>query len=162
MTRSFATLALPAPDADAVRRRFVAARVDPALVRQMPQALEVKDFDDGPAYEGYLWDFLEGKRVVTEPEIWGAVAGAERLYAMSDLHSAERVRLPEGFPRGTVLRASAEVLRAGLAYLPEDLYLFDDSFTWAAALTHEDVDGTRFCLWSGREWKFHSAPAELV
>jgi hypothetical protein len=71
---------------------------------------------------------------------------------MWDLHASNRVRLPEyfRFPRGTVLEADPGTLRAGLQHLPEDLYLFDASSAWTAALTREDVDGTRVCLWSGR------------
>jgi hypothetical protein len=143
---------LSAAQADVTRDQFITARVDPELVRKIPGALEIKQFSDGPAYDGYLWDFLAGKRVVSEEAVWDAVAGLEQVYAMWDLHSAERVRIPGyfRFPRGTIIRTDPETLSRGLEYLPEDLYVFDESCGWAVVVTHEYIDGTRFCLCSGR------------
>ena len=108
-------------------------------------------FSDGLAYEGYLWDFLAEKRVVGEAELWRLVSGIPDVYAMWDLHSAERVRIPNYFqlPRGTVIRSDPATLCRGLEYLPEDLYIFDESLTWGYALTHEYLDDRRLCVWSG-------------
>ena len=70
---------------------------------------------------------------------------------MWDVHSTERVRVPDyfKFPKGTVLRGDPRALQRGLKYLPEDLYLFEDACDWAGALTHERVARGRYCVWSG-------------
>jgi hypothetical protein len=142
--------ALPPDDADVVRHRFVAERVDMGKAKAK-EHLRLEARPDGPAYRGYLWDFLAGSEVITEDQIWRRVEAVPHLLAMWDLHSKDRVWTPNHFkfPKGTVLRAGPATLRRGLEYLPEDLYLFDDSCSWAGALTHEWIDDVRFCLWAG-------------
>jgi hypothetical protein len=144
---------LPTSMAEEVRRSFNAARLDPRYAREAADALRLHEFSDGPAYTGYLWDFLADKRVVRDDELWDLVRPLASVYVMWDLHSVERVLIPDDFrfPRGTVMNASPGVIQRGLEYLPEDLYLFDSSYSWAGALTHEYVEDARFCLWSGDE-----------
>jgi hypothetical protein len=104
-------------------------------------------------YTGYLWDLLVDKHSVTEAKLWRSVeTTASIIYVMWDLHSADRVRVPGyfKFPLGTVARATPEQVRGGLKYLPEDLYVFDQTMAWAGALTHECIgDEQRYCVWSG-------------
>lgn len=35
--------------------------------------------------------------------------------------------------------------------IPEDLYVFDDSFSWCVIFTHDAIDGERYCLLGRRE-----------
>lgn len=35
---------------------------------------------------------------------------------------------------------------SNLTYLPEDIYIFDKSFKWTIILTHEEVEGERYCF----------------
>jgi hypothetical protein len=141
---------LPPGDADDVRSRFVAERVDTETA-EAKQHLRLEPRPDGLVYRGYLWDFLASSEVASEDEIWRRVESVPHLLAMWDLHSKDRVWTPDyfKFPKGTVLRADPATLRRGLKYLPEDLYLFDDSCSWAGVLTHEWIDDKRFCLWAG-------------
>lgn len=142
---------VPAAVAEDLRERFVDVRVDPRYADEAAEALRPVRFSDGPAYKGYLWDFLSDKEVVSVDELWRRVRPVPEVYAMWDLHSVEGVRIPNyfQFPRGTVIRTDPATLRCGLEYLPEDLYIFDETLKWAGALTHEFVDDSRFCLWSG-------------
>jgi hypothetical protein len=142
---------VPREDAERIRATFVEKRLDQQYAEQAAEALRLHQFSDGLAYTGYLWDFLVDKHVVTEEEVWDGVGPAPEIYAMWDLHSAERIRTPDyfRFPKGTVLRTDPATLRGGIDYLPEDLYIFDATCSWAAALTHECVDERRFCIWSG-------------
>lgn len=142
---------VPPEDAEQLRATFVARRLDPQHAEQAAEALRLHQFSDGLAYTGYQWDFLVDKHVVSEDEVWHRVEPLPEVYAMWDLHSAERIRTPDyfKFPRSTVLQTDPATLRRGTEYLPEDLYIFDATCTWAGALTHEWVDDQRFCLWSG-------------
>jgi len=144
---------LPSGQAARIRTSFSAARLDPQHELEAADALRLREFSDGLAYTGYLWDFLADKRVVREHELWEIIDSLDYVQVMWDLHSVDRVRIPNyfRFPRGTVISAPPHVIRRGLEYLPEDLYLFDSTYNWAAALTHEYLDDTRFCLWSGGE-----------
>lgn len=100
-------------------------------------------------YEGYLWDYFVSPVVVSER---AAPAEIERapsdVYVMWDLHAGDRVASPDyfRFPLGTVLRVRPSRLLAGQRWLPEDLYVFDDSMAWSVALTHEWIDDARYCL----------------
>jgi hypothetical protein len=133
-----------------LRDRFVEHRVDHAHAK-MQAGLRLRQFADGLAYAGYLWDYLIDKRPLSEPELWQALAEIPDLYAMGDIHSSELVRVQRDFllPKGAVVHAEVQTLRAGLNFLPEDLYLFDESCAWAAVLTHEELGEGRFCVWSG-------------
>lgn len=147
-----AAITFVAPDdAERLRATFTHKRLDPQHAERAKEALRPQQFSDGLAYTGYLWDFLVDKHVVSEDEVWNGLEPLPEVYAMWDLHSSERFRMPDyfRFPRGTVVHAGPATLRRGVAYLPEDLYIFDATCDWAAALTHEWVDDRRFCLWSG-------------
>jgi hypothetical protein len=151
----------PPEDAEHLRATFVSRRLDPRHAEQAAEALRLRQFPDGLAYTGYLWDFLADKHVVSEEEVWRDLEPVSELYAMWDLHSSERIRTPDyfKFPKATVLRTDSATLRRGLEYLPEDLYIFDATCAWAAALTHEWVDDRRFCLWSGDRARIATADA---
>jgi hypothetical protein len=86
--------------------------------------------------------------VISESAALQQLGLASDLIAMWDLHAPSRVATPDYFklPYGTVLRAPGELIIDGMAWLPEDLYLFDDSLRWTIALTHEWVDGERYCV----------------
>jgi hypothetical protein len=145
-----AVVILTPSEAHAVRARLVEARLDPEWKGEGPDQLELRPFDDGLSYTGYLWDYLADKEVVEEEEVWRRVDRMPTVLAMWDIHSTERVRIPNyfRFPKGTVLRSQPKIIKEGLGYLPEDLYLFDESCGWVGALTHEWVDGKRYCVWS--------------
>ena len=48
-----------------------------------------------------------------------------------------------------MLELSYKDLMQGEEFLPEDIYIFDCSFDWTIVLTHEDIDGQRYCLKCG-------------
>jgi len=150
---------VPSAEAEGLRARFIERRLDSQDAEQASHALRLRRFSDGLAYTGYLWDFLMDKHVVSEETLWQNLQCASDVYAMWDLHSTERIRIPDyfKFPRATVIQTTPATLRRGLAYLPEDLYIFDESCSWSAALTHEWPDDRRFCLWSGTPSDFEAS-----
>jgi hypothetical protein len=147
-----ATRLLPPSEASEWRERLIEARLDPALAEDAASALELRDFSDGQAYSGYLWDFLRDKEIISEATLWRRVAQVSKIIVLWDLHSIERVLSPRNhqFPRGTVIKTDAPTLYRGLPYLPEDIYIFDESLQWVGALTHEGLEERR-CIWSGTE-----------
>ncbi len=138
-----AVTCLPLEASDALRAKFLAAFVDMSRPR-FPELIECRQhFKDGDFYTGYLWDFLSNFTLVTEEQVWANVATIDaEINAMWDLHSSERILVPGywNFPRHAVLKGSPTVIRDGASFLPEDLYLFDETFVWCAALTHEYSD----------------------
>ena len=143
---------LPLDEARRRRSEVMFHRIDADVMGRAMDALHIKQFPDREAYAGYLWDFLDTKRVVSEDELWAFVMCVPQVYAMTDLHSSELVRVDGDYVlgEGEIVEAEPVTLRRGLPFLPEDLYMFDATYSWVAALTHEEVDGDRFCLISGR------------
>ena len=105
-------------------------------------------YNDGLFYSGYLWDCL--KHVETKSDFFCKefLSAKDRLYLFWDLHSSERVPFWEGrniFPLESVLRFDFAEYAALKGKLPEDVYIFDDSFLWSIVFTHEsDSKGRAF------------------
>jgi hypothetical protein len=135
-----------------IRDRFISEFIDQGDPLFDESILQRHDFPDGKAYTGYLWDFIGARALVSEGELWARVTRREWIYAMWDIHSSNRILIKDywRFPKNSILVGQPpELIREGQAYLPEDLYLFDDSYAWVAATTHDEIDGERFCLWAG-------------
>lgn len=109
-------------------------------------------FSDGRCYTGYLWDCLLNPSIISEYEADQLLQEKRRVFIMWDIHSCERILIPEywKFPKSRVLYADAW-LESFKDDLPEDLYLFDDTLSWSVIYTHEtDVEGNRYCLFIDR------------
>jgi len=141
---------LPEDQSDRLRSGFVKRFVDVDHPGYKENVAQLQTYADGDAYVGYLWDYLVTKVVVTCDELRRKLDAAHLVNVMWDVHSAQRVRDPDYFkwPKSTVLRGSVAVMCRGAAFLPEDIYVFDETLTWTAALTHEWLDDTRYCLWA--------------
>jgi hypothetical protein len=139
-------------EAGRVRERFLDAFIDEDAPRFDETIRRRVAFSDGMAYTGYLWDFIKGRVLIDEVDLWERVDRRGWVYVMWDVHSSDRILIDDywRYPKESVLigRPPA-VIEAGQRFLPEDLYLFDDSFAWVAAVTHDEIDGRRFCLWAG-------------
>ena len=108
-------------------------------------------FIDGYCYLGYLWDHIINPIIIAEEDIAQKAADLSRIYVFWDIHSCERILIKNywKFDRDAVLKMNMATLLQGEGYLPEDIYIFDESFTWTFIKTHEDIRGMRFCLKAG-------------
>ncbi len=117
---------LPAPDAEDVRRRF-----ETAFLRA---GIEV----------AHMWGGLRDRQRVSLARLWATVAAAEVVHVMWDPPGDDRIGhlCDRVFGPFAVLECRVVDLERGVDWLPDDLYLFDESYTWSAIFTHEsDVDG---------------------
>jgi hypothetical protein len=73
------------------------------------------------------------------------------VYAMWDIHSRERILIPNywKYPKAAILRGMGSDLLPAAPELPEDLYLFDDSLEWTLITTHENDGRRRLCFAAG-------------
>lgn len=67
---------------------------------------------------------------------------------MWDIHSCDKILIPNywKFPKTQVLYTDGwkEIFKNDL---PEDIYVFDETFCWSVVYTHEtDEDDKRYCL----------------
>lgn len=101
------------------------------------------EYKQGKFYFGYLWDTLrEYKRVKRNEDLnFLDNLRENKVYVMSDLHSKERLGNAEFllpfFPINLIIVAKLNDVLPSLAALPQDVYIFDDSFSWYLILTHE-------------------------
>ncbi|MBP2658661.1 MAG: hypothetical protein H6Q69_1693 [Firmicutes bacterium] len=102
-------------------------------------------------YTGYLWECLIGAKCINFKEFDSYRSAIKEVLAFWDIHSKEKIWIPEywKFGKDTVLKLTFEDLMDNLEYLPEDIYIFDETLQWTLILTHEDVDGERICEKSG-------------
>lgn len=106
-------------------------------------------FSDGLRYTGYLWDCLFRRERVSYNYIMNQLEkSVNPIYVFWDIHSCDRIRKKNywKYPIDSVLCISPAEIQAVVQTLPEDCYFFDDSFSWAFALTHEELKpGKRLC-----------------
>jgi len=129
------------PDSESAewRQRYIAAFIDTSSSFYQERIASVFQFKDGPAYDGYLWDCLQGYQQISKEELNRRLLMHEIVMVFWDIHSAERIRVPNywRFPKAAVLRLQSNALEAAFEYLPEDIYIFDHSVTWTLITTHE-------------------------
>lgn len=106
-------------------------------------------FSDGLCYTGYLWDCLKNPHILSETEADRILQKKNNVYIMWDIHSCDRILIPHywKYPKASVLSVQ-EWSDSFKNDLPEDIYLFDDSFSWSAVFTHEtDEENNKYCLY---------------
>ena len=96
-------------------------------------------------YTDYMWDILKNKEV-----IWGAEA-EKRLQEQGEIFLMwdDNRFIPLQFPyaRKGVLRLTFAEFQSQESIFPDDVYFFDESYSWAIALTHTYQEEGRWCLW---------------
>lgn len=109
----------------------------------------LKKYSDGLYYSGYLWDCLQKPNVISESKADCILQGKKNIYIMWDLHSNDKVLIPNywKFPKNSILYYEKWFADCK-EELPEDIYVFDDSFNWSVIYTHEELKpGKRYCLY---------------
>ena len=112
---------------------------------------------DGMFYEGYLWDCIDNLQPVTFDDFNRRLKERNgSVMVMWDLHSHDKIHIPDywKFEKSAVLSVDTFILAEGLAHLPEDLYIFDESLSWTLVATHEyRQDDSRICAIACRNLK---------
>lgn len=106
-------------------------------------------FRDGLCYVGYLWDCLINPQSISENEATQILQGKRKIFIMWDIHSCERILIPHywKYPKTRIL-FTHQWFDALKSDLPEDIYVFDDTFRWSVIFTHEtDMKGNRYCIY---------------
>ena len=105
-------------------------------------------FSDGFCYIGYLWDCIKHPMIISEAEATKVLKNKRNIYIMWDIHTCERIFIPNywKYPKLSIILSKTwteELCKE----LPEDIYFFDETFSWSIIFTHEtDIKGNRYCL----------------
>ncbi len=140
---------LDAARSDKLRYKYIQNFVDTAKDYYIKNIEHKTLFCDGLYYIGYLWDCLKKPKAVSAAEATRILLEKQNIYIMWDIHSCERIFIPNYWkhPKTSVLSVNSwsDSLKSNL---PEDIYLFDDTFRWSIIFTHEtDGENNPFCLY---------------
>ena len=129
-----------------IRQRFMESFLDTSsddLHKDYFNNRILKTFD-GLFYTGYFWDIFKNPKIVDEEEIFNYLNKlSSNIYVLWDNNIYCR---DVKYPYFSVLKISCQEFKSILPSLPLDYYLFDESFSWVFALTHEDIGGKRYCV----------------
>lgn len=142
-------IVLNALKSDELRYKYIQSFVDSTSNYYIENIERKTRFCDGLCYVGYLWDCLIDPKVITESEATQILEGKMGIFIMWDIHSCERILIPNywKYPKTRVLYTN-KWLDAMKSDLPEDVYIFDDTFSWSVVFTHEtDTKGDRYCIY---------------
>lgn len=135
---------------DILRDKYINAFVDTNSPYFKENIEQKTMFCDGLCYTGYLWDSLIVTVMITEAEADRLLQEKQNVFVMWDIHSCERILIPNywKFPKSSILFAGVWLENFKSA-LPEDVYIFDETFSWSVIYTHEtDSKDNRYCLYT--------------
>lgn len=149
-------IVLDSKESDALRCKYIKEFVNTASSYYKENIERTTMFKDGSCYTGYLWDCFLNPSVISESEADRILGEKRKIYIMWDIHSCERIFIPDywKFPKAKLLCADTwtETVKGDL---PEDIYIFDDTFSWSVVYTHEtDEKNNRYCLFVGASAEF--------
>jgi hypothetical protein len=133
-------------EADGLRQRFVERFVDTDKIGWRRILESTREYVDGVAYVGYLWDALARWERMSEQEAIEELESSEGIWIVFwDVNTAEYIHVPNywKFPKSAILRGSPGILAAGRELLPEDVYFVPEGFAYALVLTHEHDESGR-------------------
>lgn len=121
----------------------------------------LKQYPDGLCYDGYLWDCLKIDYSLRETTMEQAILylkNKSRVFVMWDIFSKYRVPikriLSDDYPKDTIIEIDSLELCQVIQnewcnqdvtkgkYLPEDIYVFDNTMNWYVVFTHEGYESS--------------------
>lgn len=143
---------LDSKKSDVLRGNYIRNFVDTDSTYYKENIEQKTMFSDGLCYTGYLWDCLLKPSIILENKAEQILQEKRKIFIMWDIHSCDRILVPDywKFPKTKVLYADAwaETFKDDL---PEDIYVFDGTFSWSVIYTHEtDLINNRYCLFVER------------
>jgi hypothetical protein len=98
-------------------------------------------------YSGYLWEVFINKEVKDEACLVNYIQALDKVNVIWDNNLF--VREYARFPKNSLIEMSGNEFLEIIPTFPEDIYVFDDTYSWAISFTHEsNLDNSRFCLFS--------------
>lgn len=132
-----------------IRQQYIRSFVNTHSCYYRDRIEKKTEFSDGLHYDGYLWDCLLNPEIITESKAAQILNAVKNIFIMWDIHSCDRILIPNywKYPKTSVLVVNEWQAKMAKE-LPEDIYLFDDSFSWSVVYTHEtDTKGNRYCIY---------------
>lgn len=137
------------------RKQFIDTFVDKDSKYYQRNVARLYDDLEGKYYLGFMWECLKDKTTVAEEDIDNEIKYKQKIYVMWDINSSWSVLIDDywKFGKDNILQMDFHSLMEGEGFLPEDIYIFDDSMTWCVAKTHDYINGKRYCVKCGENIK---------
>jgi len=133
---------------DRIRNFYCSSFFDIESEGYIEEIEKMHKYLDGYCYNGYLWDYLSRPEIIEELCLIEKIREVAEVYILWDIHSCEKIFIEDywKFEKDDILLLSGNLLVETLDIFPEDVYIFDASFTWTMILTHEYSENKRYCL----------------
>ena len=139
-------------EADQLIQRYISRFIDMDSNYYKEYIATYKKFSDGWFYIGYLWDCLKNRKMIREEKAMLRACVNSSVFVFWDLHSSVDMGAQgywKKFQRPLVLSLKYGDLPSGRQYLPDDVYIFDETYSWTLVFTHEYISGQqRVCYWA--------------
>lgn len=124
-----------------LREKFINSFINKESNYYKSNILNEEMFSDGMCYRGYLWDCLHHCKNISLRESLTFLETKKNIYIMWDIHSKDRIFIPNywKYPKHSILLIESWS-ECFLEDLPEDIYLFDETFSWCVIYTHEEIE----------------------
>ncbi|WP_094607241.1 hypothetical protein SPSIL_021400 [Sporomusa silvacetica DSM 10669] len=142
---------VPINESQYLREKYINSFIDVNREYYKKYIETLNEYSDGTCYTGYLWDCLKDVIVTDLQYIESKSCVMNNVFVFWDIHTKERIFYNDywKFGKKSVLKLGFNTLMNNLEFLPEDVYIFDESFKWTLVITHEFVDDKRWCLKTG-------------
>jgi hypothetical protein len=141
---------LQTDDGQRIRQKYINTFVNIDCSYYESRISTTRHFSDGDFYTGYLWDCIKHWEAIPKEQLIPLMKTINKsVFVFWDLHSSDLILITDywKFPRNSVLLLNSEKLLEGIQYLPEDIYIFDESFSWSYINIHEeDCNGDEVIL----------------
>lgn len=134
--------------ASVLREKFIQSFIDQTSAYYIERISNPEFSLEESSYYGYLWECYANCEIKVEQECIQLLQEKKQFYVLWDIHpDVSRESDYWKYPKNSVLSLNVQEYLEICNALPEDIYFFDDSFSWSIALTHEtDLGNERWCL----------------
>lgn len=131
-----------------IREKFISTFIDVKSDHYINYIKNVYQHSDGLCYDGYLWDCFVNASSISENESVDILNKQKNIYIMWDINSSDNIFVENywKYPKSGIIYD--DIFKQELRKeLPEDIYIFDESFSWCVVYTHEtDYNDNPYCL----------------
>lgn len=136
-------------ESDSIRDKYINSFLNCNKEGYKDDIETLKKHTDGLCYDGYMWDYLKTPEVISLSSIINnLIDSPKEIYILWDLHSNDKIWIENywHYEKKSVLSLNSKDIQSLIKILPEDIYIFDNSYKWSFVITHEQIDNKRWCL----------------
>ena len=135
--------------AEELRARYMSKYIDTSSDAYKERIAKLYKMSDGICYIGYMWDCFKNYIITDEKKCLEFLTQKNEYMVLWDINSRDYIKICDywKYSKDTVISLRSNELAEVLSTLPEDIYFFDETFTWTVVLTHETTEkGKRSCI----------------